>query len=75
MGDWRPMKFAPKDGTYILARVARNDSRHLGRHAGRCFVICHQGQTTSGYDLGWAVYPGFGGAPDEYFDGWTGIPK
>lgn len=71
---WKPMSDAPKDGTPILAVVAINDSRHLGHLAGRIFSIKHEGITAGGYDMGWAVYPGFGGCPDEYFAGWLPCP-
>ena len=68
------MSSAPKDGSYILAEVAENDSTHLTYHAGRKFVIRHEGKTDSGYDLGWAVYPGYGGAPDWFFSRWWALP-
>jgi hypothetical protein len=71
---WKPMSDAPKDGTPILAVVAANDSRHLGHLAGRIFSIKHEGITAGGYDMGWAVYPGFGGCPDDYFAGWLPCP-
>ncbi|KMS60011.1 hypothetical protein V474_07990 [Novosphingobium barchaimii LL02] len=67
------MDSAPKDGSYILAIVAENDSRHLGYMAGRMFVIRHEGRLDD-YDLGWAVFPGFGGAPDRYFRCWQPAP-
>ena len=71
---WEDMSSAPRDRTSILAIVAPNDSRHLEYHAGRMFVIRHEGVTDSDYDLGWAVFPGFGGAPDKYFAGWRPLP-
>jgi hypothetical protein len=75
-GDWRSFETAPKDGDYILAIVAPNESRHLGHHSGRMFVIRHEGYTApSEFDMGWAVYPGFGGAPDSYFSLWMPLPS
>jgi len=75
MTGWRDIASAPKDGRYILAIVAPNNSRHLGHMAGRMFVIRHEGVTDpSGYDLGWAVFPGFGGALSYMFTHWMPLP-
>lgn len=71
---WQPFATAPRDGTPILAVVAPNRIRHLKHLAGRTFVIRHEGRTTSDYDLGWAVYPGFGGASDNDFSHWQPVP-
>lgn len=71
---WRPIETAPKDGRYIIAIVAPNDTRHLGHQAGRMFVVRHEGKTVSGYDMGWAVYPGFGGSHDSNFSYWMPLP-
>ena len=72
---WRPMESAPKDGTYILARVApQDDDDRWGYLSGRCFVIRHEERTPSGYDLGWSVFPGFGGVSDDWFEGWLPLP-
>jgi len=59
-----------KDVAEIKAIVAKNESRHLEYHEGRAFVIRHGGITDNGYNLGWNVFPGFGGAPDSYFTKW-----
>ncbi|EQB03874.1 hypothetical protein [Sphingobium sp. HDIP04] len=72
---WRSMDSAPRDGRYILAIVAPNRGRHLEHQAGRMFAIRHEGKTVSDYDLGWAVYPGFGGASDHDFTHWMPIPS
>lgn len=68
------MDSAPRDGSYILAIVAPNDSRHMEHNAGRCFVIRHEGKTPGDYDMGWAVFPGYGGAPDSFFSCWMPLP-
>lgn len=74
-GQWQDIASAPKDGSYIIAVVAPNDSRHLRHFAGRAFVIRHEGTTMmSGYDMGWAVYPGYGGAADHMFSHWMPLP-
>lgn len=75
MSDWQAIESAPKDGRYVLAVVAAGRGRHLGHQAGRAFVIRHEGTTSSGYDLGWAVYPGFGGASDCDFSHWQPLPE
>lgn len=72
---WRPMESAPRDRTYILARVApRDGDDRWGYLSGRCFVIRHEERTPSGYDLGWSVFPGFGGVSDDWFEGWLPLP-
>lgn len=71
---WQPIETAPKDGTVILAIIAKNDSRQIGHLAGRMFSIWHEGKTPSGYDLGWSVFPGYGGAPDYFFSYWMPLP-
>lgn len=71
--DLRPMADAPRDGRYILAIVAPGRGFHLEYQASRAFVIRHEGKTQTGFDLGWAVYPGFGGASDHDFSGWTDL--
>lgn len=71
---WQDMASAPRDGRYILAVVAPGRGRYLELHAGRVFSIRHEGKTQSGYDLGWAVYPGFGGSSDHDFTAWMPTP-
>lgn len=72
---WKPIELAPKDGTYILAIVAPNESRHLEHQTGRMFVIRHEGKTENGFDLGWSVYPGYGGASDHNFTHFSPLPS
>lgn len=72
---WRPISEAPRDGTYILAHLADRDADDRWAHlAGRTFVVRHEGKTSSGYDLGWSVHPGFGGCADDWFSGWQPLP-
>jgi hypothetical protein len=70
---WKPIETAPKDGTWVLAIVGGASDRwkHLN---GRAFVIRHEGKTPSGFDLGWSVYPGFGGTGDQWFTHWMPLP-
>lgn len=68
------MSAAPRDGRYILAVVADGIDGRFANYAGRMFVIRHEGYTGSGYDLGWAAYPGYGGTPDEYYAKWQLTP-
>jgi hypothetical protein len=70
---WRTFESAPKDGSYILAVVAPGRGRHLEYHAGRVFVIRYEGLTRTDH-MGWAVYPGFGGASDHDFTHWMPLP-
>jgi hypothetical protein len=69
---WRTFESAPKDGSYILAVVAPGRGRHLEYYAGRVFVIRYEGLTKTDH-MGWAVYPGFGGASDHDFAYWQPI--
>lgn len=73
MPEWQDISTAPRDGTYVLAIVSGASDRWENLN-GRAFVIRHEGQTSSGYDLGWAVYPGFGGVADGWFVCWTALP-
>jgi hypothetical protein len=65
------MEKAPKDGTYILAIVRQTDDLHMGRQAGRVFCIRYE--SFGDKYGGWAVYPGYGGAPDSFFTAWRRI--
>ena len=71
--EWQPIETAPRDGRYILAIASDIDERY--NQPGRMFVIRHEGRTPSDFDLGWAVYPGFGGAPDRWFTHWLPLPE
>jgi hypothetical protein len=70
-----PMSEAPKDGTYIIAYYRSLDNDRTKHWNGRAFVIRHEGQTVSDYDLGWALFPGYGGVPDHCFAGWSPLPS
>jgi len=70
---WRPAETAPKDGSYILVRLAVISDERWAHLSGRAFVVRHEGKTLNGYDLGWALHPGFGGAPDHWIDAWQAI--
>ena len=65
---------APKDGTHILAQYKALDGERNSFWDGRWFVISHAGQTTSGYDMGWNLFPGYGGCSDHNFYGWLPLP-
>ena len=65
---WQPMTTAPRDGSYIIAKVG--DAGEQREHwAGRPFAVRFDKPCG-----GWAVFPGFGGAPDEWFTEWTPVP-
>jgi hypothetical protein len=70
---WRDIADAPRDRTHILVKV-RDDAfagTHFAHYSGRCFVAFHEGVTSGGgYDLGWALFPGFGGVGDSDLEGW-----
>lgn len=67
----RPMRDAPKDRTFVLVKV-RDDCGH--RYSGRCFVAYHEGVTPGDYDMGWGLFPGFGGVNDVCLEGWLPLP-
>jgi hypothetical protein len=69
-----PMSEAPKDGSYILGYYRSIDNERTEHWDGRAFVIRHEGKTASDYDLGWALFPGYGGVPDICFAGWAPLP-
>jgi hypothetical protein len=68
---WQDFGTAPKDGTRIWA-ILRSDAPQWPN---RSFEIWHEGITEGGYDLGWALFPGYGGVPDRHFAGWAPLPK
>ena len=63
--EWQPIETAPRDGQYILAIVGKNDSRHMAHLEGRVFSI-----RPEPFGTGWSVFPGYGGAPSEWFTCW-----
>lgn len=71
----RSMDTAPRDRSSILARYNPEDDHLEARFKGRWFVIFHEGVTEDGYDMGWALYPGYGGVSARHFDGWLPLPN
>lgn len=69
-----PMDAAPKDGSYIIGYYRSLDNERTEHWNGRAFVIRHEGRTASDYDLGWGLFPGYGGVPDICFAGWLPLP-
>ena len=72
MDKWQPIETAPKDGSYILVQVVA--TADAIRWPGRCFVARHEGLVDT-YDLGWSLFPGFGGIADETLAYWMPLPK
>jgi hypothetical protein len=72
---WRPIESAPRDGSWILAQLGDLTDDRWSHLSGRCFVIRHEGATPSDYDLGWSLFPGFGGVSDIWFAGWAPLPE
>jgi len=70
--EWLPFSSAPKGDEYILAMVAYAPEQYAHLN-GRPFSIRHGGATASDFDLGWNLYPGFGGVPDSWFSAWAEI--
>lgn len=72
--DLRPMADAPRDRSPILALYNPPEDHREARFRGRWFVIFHEGMTEGGYDMGWALHPGYGGVSDSNFAGWLPLP-
>ena len=75
-GGWKSMDSAPRDRSYVLVKL-RDDALQGGNfshYAGRCFVAYHEGLTASGYDMGWGLFPGFGGVCDNQIAAWMPLP-
>ena len=73
---WQSMDSAPRDRSYVLVKL-RDDALQGGNfshYAGRCFVAYHEGLTASGYDMGWGLFPGFGGVCDNQIAAWMPLP-
>lgn len=70
MGEWQPIETAPRDGTRIWA-ILRPDAKNWPN---RSFEIWHEGTTASDFDLGWTLFPGYGGVDDRHFAGWMPLP-
>lgn len=66
---WQSIETAPKDGSYIIA-IYRSLDGYAAHLDGRAFVVRHEGKTASDYDLGWALFPGYGGVPDKCLSQW-----
>lgn len=71
---WQDIASAPRDRTFVLAKLAQIEDERWQHLSGRAFVIRHEGKTTSGYDLGWGLFPGMGGVPDSWIAGWMPLP-
>lgn len=74
MSDWQSIETAPKDGRYIVA-VYQSLDGYAAQFHGRAFVVRHEGKTPSDYDLGWALFPGYGGVPDKCLSHWMPLPE
>jgi hypothetical protein len=72
--EWQPIETAPKDGTRIWAVLGEGARERNPHWVGRSFEIRHEGTSTSGFDLGWSLFPGFGGVDDHWFAGWMPLP-
>lgn len=70
----RPMSEAPRDRSFILALYRPPEGHREARFRERWFSVFHEGVTPSCYDMGWALYPGYGGVPDDHFAGWMPLP-
>lgn len=74
MTTWQPIEAAPRDGSFILAKMARIENDRWSHLSGRWFVIRHEGYTPSGYDMGWSLFPGLGGCADWWIARWMPLP-
>jgi hypothetical protein len=70
---WRRIESAPKDGSYVVVLYQSLGGPHEYWH-GRSFVARYEGKTADGYDLGWNLFPGYGGVPDMSLSYWMPLP-
>jgi hypothetical protein len=74
------MKEHKKDNTPVLARFRKDltsISRNVAALGGRWVVVSNVGLHPDGWDPGWNLAGpfGYGGLPDEWFDGWMPLPS
>ena len=76
LGEWQAMESAPRDRSYVLVKVRDGAfaCTPFSHYAGRYFVAYHEGLTPSGFDMGWGLFPGFGGVSDRNLAGWMPLP-
>lgn len=72
-GGWQGIATAPKDGRYILAIYRAGEDGFRKHLNGRVFAVRHEG-VLQGYDMGWALFPGYGGCPDDCLSHWMPLP-
>lgn len=77
----RPMSEALTDRTPVLAKLRSDLVEHTGRGdlellAGIWVVVRHEGFFSDGRSIGWGLAGpfGYGGLPDQWFDGFVPLP-
>ena len=66
------MESAPKDGSYVIV-FYQSLHDHNEHWNGRAFVARHEG-VHDGYDMGWGLFPGYGGVSDKNLSHWAPLP-